>query len=254
MESNFPPTLDSLAKRLPDVLRQLEAATSANAGAEIQADAFKAACDVLTKIVGRLEMTDSDLTSLGAALSGFLISIPPSEIDAFLSNETSILRRLGLADRHINLAITALRNVAAGGGLRDLRVDATQVLLGLRSLRDALCRARTIAGRGWKLSSNTVEQGVLVVCDVCIVAGDLLAIPVGAGAGPLGLAAAALVAVGSVGGGLSSLMTRLDGLLGSLRRDEEAEKAHREHVATMEAIRKAGPPGRLKLKGEEGGG
>ena len=254
MDSNSLPTLESLAKRLPDVLRQLEAAASANASAAIHADAFKAACDVLTQVVGRLEMADSDLASLETTLSGFLISIPTSGIETFLSKEVSILRRLGLADRHIEIAITALRDAAARGGLRDLQVDAKQLLLGLRSLRDALCRAQTVAGRGWKLSSKTVEQGGLVVCDACIVVGDLLAIPVGATAGPLGLAAAALVAVGSVGGGLSSLMTRLDGLLGSLRTDEESERAHRDHEATMEAIRKAGPPRRLKLKGEEGGG
>jgi hypothetical protein len=254
MESNTPPTLESLAKRFPDVLSRLEAAAGAKASAEVQSDAFKSACDVLTQVVGRLEMADSDLASLETALSGFLISIPPSGIEAFLSNEASILRRLGLTDRHIEIATTALRDVAAGGGLRDLRVDAKQVLLVLRTLRDSLCRAQTIAGRGWKLSSKTVEQGVLVACDACIVAGDLLAIPVGATAGPLGLAAATLAAVGSVGGGLSSLMTRLDGLLGSLRRDEEAEKAHRDHEAAMETIRKAGPPGRLKLKGEKDGG
>ena len=254
MESKSPPTLESLAKRFPEVLNRLEAAAGANASAEVQADAFKAACDVLTQVVGRLEMAESDLGSLETALSGFLISIPTSELETFLSNEASILRRLGLTDRYIEMATTALRDVAAGGGLRDLRVDAQQVLLGLRTLRDALCRAQTIAGRGWKLSSKTVEQGILVACDACIIAGDLLAIPVGATAGPLGLAAATLAAVGSVGGGLSSLMTRLDGLLGSLRSDEEAENAHRGHEATMEAIRKSGPPRRLKLKGEEGGG
>jgi hypothetical protein len=252
MSSPTPPTLESLAKRFPEVLNQMAAAAAKDATAEAQARAFAAACELMTQLVAALEASRGvDLAALEATLRTFAVSVPAGEIEAFLDKEGAVLRAIGLSDKQVAMALRALREAADEGALREVRLDAQRVLEGLRVLRDTCCRAQAVAGRGWRVSEETVEQGWLALFDACIVAGDLVSIPVGAAAGPLGLLGASLLAVGSVGSGVHSLFKRLDRLRGRLKQDEDAEAAHRANVAAMKTVRDAGPPERFKLKGKD---
>jgi hypothetical protein len=249
MEPNAPPSLADLANRFPAVLEKLSHAALDSATARTQQEAFGAGCELLTQLLARLEVNeDNNLVALDASLRDFLVSIPTERLDSFLSAKASVLKRLGLREPQVQAATDALSAVGTSGGLRELKIDAKQVLGALRVLRGGLCRAQAVTQRGWKLSSETVEHALHTALDACVIAGDLVAIPASVSTGPLGFTAAALLAVGSVGGGLSSLLKHVDRFLGSLKSDEDGEAAHGEHVAAMDAVRKAGSPERYKLK------
>jgi hypothetical protein len=239
MQPNPPQNLTEIAKQLPDLLEKLGVAANKSSTVEQHREAFRMGCDLLTALVDCLDKKDSALKTLQAAL-GFSISV--DDIEKFVTAESDVLRRMNLTEKDIKAANELLRSLGKNGELRDLQVNESQTLEMLKSLRDSLCYLASLTERNRKVSTETVDIVSDSVLDTCLITGDLLAVPVGMAAGPLGVTAAVFLAVASVGSGLKSIFKKIGKLRDRVRQEGEDEKQSESSDQIQKALRKKPAP------------
>lgn len=228
--------LAAVAKRLPTLSRKMRNAAADNASSSVQIDALRYGCETLTTLVDVLSRAESELATVTKAVAGFLVT-PDSE--AFLAAEIEVLTKLGLPPEEIARAQEALQALSKDGNLRNLQINEGQVLALLKSVRDASCEAAAFTGeKAWALKKETMATYADATLDVCLIGGNLLAVPAAIPTGPVGIVAAGLLAVASVGAGVKGLRKKVDKLFGFLEAEKKDQAAAEAAKKAQEMLRK----------------
>ncbi len=150
-----------------------------------------------------------------------------------------MLTKLGLPPEEITRAQEALQVLSEDGELRELEIDEGQVLALLKSVRDATCQAAAFTGdKAWALKKETMATYADATLDVCLIGGNLLAVPAAIPTGPIGIVAAGLLAVASVGAGAKGLRKKVDKLFGFLAAAKEDQAAAEAAKEAQDMLRK----------------
>jgi hypothetical protein len=168
--------LESLAERLPELLRKLENSLGDDATASDQADAFDLGCSLLNDLIKLFEQPDSPLRSLDNA-KGYAVSIFGDGLERFLKQEKELLQRFKLQPKHIDQVLKLLTEAHRDGETRDLQVETKQVIDSLSELRDIVCAIKVHAQEGNKIPADLIGACYDSTFDVAVIAGDAVVIP-----------------------------------------------------------------------------
>jgi len=228
--------LATVAKRLPTLLLKMRTAAADNASAAVQADALSYGCETFTLLVDVLSRAESELSTVAKAALGFLVTPTQRE---FLAAEDKVLTNLGLESEEIAKAREALETLSNDGQLRDLEIDKDQVLALLKSVRDCTCEAAKFSGaKTRRLKKETMAAYADATLDVCLISGNLLAVPAAIPTGPIGVVAAGLLAVASVGAGVKGLRKKVDKLFGFLAAEKKDQAESEAAKKSQEMLQK----------------
>jgi hypothetical protein len=193
--------LESLAERLPEVLRKLEKSLGDDATASDQAEAFDLGCSLLNDLIKVLEQPDSPLRSLDNA-KGYAVSIFGDGLERFLNQEKELLEQFKLQPKQIERVLAILTAAHRDGETRDLQVEANQVIEALSQLREIVCAIKIHAKEGNKIPADLIGACYDSTFDVAIIAGDAAVIPFSLAHGNPG---GVILGISSIGVGVRNL-------------------------------------------------
>lgn len=222
--------LESLAERLPELLRKLENSLGDDATASDQAEAFDLGCSLLNDLIKLLEQPDSPLRSLDNA-KGYAVSIFGDGLERFLEQEKELLRRFNLQPKQIDRVLAILTAAHRDGETRDLQVEVNEVIEALSQLREIVCAIKVHAQEGNKIPADLIGACYDSTFDVAVIAGDAAVIPFS-------------LAHGNPGGvilGVSSIAVGVRNLVKHVKKAREFFERFRSKLK-IERLREKAPP------------
>ena len=197
--------LESLAERLPELLKKLDNSLGNDATAADQADAFDLGCSLLTDLIDLLQQPDSPLQSLENT-KGFGISIFNDGLKRFLEQEKELLQRFKLQPKHIDRVLAILTEAHTNKETRDLQAESTQVIEALSELKQIVCAIKVYAQEGNKIPAELIEACYDSTFDLAVIVGDSAVIPFSIAHGNPG---GVILGLTSIGVGVKNLRKHL---------------------------------------------